>query len=156
MDTVDASLVAALRANGRASYAELGRLVGLSGPSIQERVRRLRERGIITGYRAMIDPSALGLGLTALVGIELSESASFDDVGADLEDVPEVEDCWFVAGDAAYVLKVRTSDVRGLERLLSRLMNVEGIARVRSSVVISTRFEGRQVEIPESQLVDSN
>lgn len=156
MDTVDANLVAALRANGRASYAELGRLVGLSGPSIQERVRRLRERGVITGYRATISPSALGLGLTALVGLVLSDTASFNEVGDRLEDVPEVEDCWFVASDEAYVLKVRTNDMAGLEALLGRLMRIAGVARVHSTLVISTRFEGRQVQLPQFEPAESN
>lgn len=146
MDTVDTSLVAALRANGRASYAELGRLVGLSGPSVQERVRRLEDRGVITGYRATVEPSALGLGLTALIGLVLSDSAGHEEVGARLEDVAEVEDCWFIAGDEAYMLKVRVADVEGLERLLGRLVRIEGVARTRTTLVISTRFEDRQVE----------
>ncbi|TDD69443.1 Lrp/AsnC family transcriptional regulator [Jiangella aurantiaca] len=153
MDTVDSSLVAALRANGRASYAELGRLVGLSGPSIQERVRRLEERGVITGYRATVNPAALGLGLTALIGLVLSDSAGHEEVGARLEDVAEVEDCWFIAGDEAYMLKVRVADVEGLERLLGKLVRIEGVARTRTTLVISTRFEDRQIEPARSELV---
>ena len=146
MDIVDAKLVEALLANGRASYAELARLVGLSGPSVQERVRRLEERGVITGYRASVDPSALGLGLTALIGLVLSDSVGHGEVGERLADVAGVEDCWFIAGDEAYMLKVRVPDVEGLERLLGDLVGIEGVARTRTTLVISTRFEGRTID----------
>ena len=80
MDSVDRQLVKALRSNGRASYAELGRLVGLSGPSVQERVRRLEDRGVVTGYHADVNAHALGLGVTALIGILLSDSTSHDEI----------------------------------------------------------------------------
>ena len=149
MDDVDVRLVAALRADGRASYAELGRLVGLSGPAVQERIRRLEERGVITGYRATVDSAELGLGVTALIGILLSDSAGHDEVGERLESVAEVEDCWFIAGDEAYMLKVRVPDVAGLERLLGELVRIDGVARTRTTLVLSTRWEGRQVAIAD-------
>ncbi len=69
MDAVDRQLIQALRENGRASYAELGRLVGLSGPSVTDRINRLEAAGVITGYRATVDAASLGLGVTALIGI---------------------------------------------------------------------------------------
>ncbi|HWM36984.1 MAG TPA: Lrp/AsnC family transcriptional regulator, partial [Streptomyces sp.] len=134
---------------GRASYAELGRLVGLSGPSIQERVRRLEERGVITGYRATVNPSALGLGLTALIGLVLSDSAGHEELGARLEDVPEVEDCWFIAGDDSFMLKARASDVDALETLIRRLSGTKGVSRTRTTVVLSTKWENRVGELPQ-------
>ena len=110
MDAVDRTLVEALRANGRATYAELARLVGLSGPSVTDRINRLEQAGVITGYRAAVDPSTLGLGVTALIGVLLSDAADLDDVARRLKDVPEIEDCWFVAGEESFVLKVRVAD----------------------------------------------
>jgi Lrp/AsnC family transcriptional regulator, leucine-responsive regulatory protein len=145
LDRVDHLLVEALRARGRESYAELARSVGLSGPTVQERVRRLEERGVIIGYAARIRPEALGLGVTALVGVLLSESASHDDVGNRLATVPEIEDCWFIAGDEAYILKVRVSDIEALEGLVGRLTRLKGVARTRTTVVLGTRWEGRLV-----------
>ena len=74
IDAVDQQLIGLLQENGRASYAELARQVGLSAPSVHERVGKLEAAGVITGYRAVVDPAQLGLGVTALVGVIESDS----------------------------------------------------------------------------------
>jgi Lrp/AsnC family leucine-responsive transcriptional regulator len=147
IDVTDRALVAALQADGRATWAELGRQVGLSAPSVQERVRRLESTGVITGYHASVDPATLGLGMVALVGIHQTDSADQDDVADQLELVPEVEDCWLVAGEETFVVKVRVADVDALERALRALRRVSGVARTRTTVVISTRWQGRPLPV---------
>ena len=149
MNITDAALIEALRANGRATWAELGRLIGLSGPSVQERVRRLEERGVITGYRAVVAPAAVGLGVSALIGVIQSDGARSEDVTAALEQVTEVEDCWFVAGDENFVVKVRAADIAALEQVVATLRHIDGVARTRTTVVLSTRWEGRPVPLPD-------
>ncbi|AEW95809.1 MULTISPECIES: Lrp/AsnC family transcriptional regulator [Streptomycetaceae] len=149
MDAVDRQLIQALRENGRASYAELGRLVGLSGPSVTDRINRLEQAGVITGYRATVNPAALGLGATALVGIQLSDAADHEDVAQRMRDLAEIEDCWFIAGDDSYMLKVRVRDVDGLEHTIRRLSGISGVARTRTTVVLSTKWENRVGELPE-------
>lgn len=143
LDGVDLSIVAALQANARIPYADVARSVGLSAPSVADRVKRLEQLGVITGYHAAVAPKALGLGVVALVGIEQTDDGEQDLIAAALEDVPEVEDCWFVAGDQSFVLKVRVADVDALERSLGRLRKIHGVARTRTTVVLSTRWEGR-------------
>jgi Lrp/AsnC family leucine-responsive transcriptional regulator len=144
VDDIDLQLVAALVADARTSYAELARTVGLSGPSVHERVRRLERSGVIRGYSADIDPHAVGLGVTALVGILQREGVEQDDLADALAQVAEVEDCWFVAGEEAFVVKVRVADVDALEHTLGVLRRTPGVARTRTTVVLSTRFEGRR------------
>jgi Lrp/AsnC family leucine-responsive transcriptional regulator len=148
MDAVDRQLIQALRENGRASYAELGRLVGLSGPSVTDRINRLEQAGVITGYRATVDPAALGLGATALVGIQLSDAADHEDVAQRMNDLEEIEDCWFIAGDDSFMLRVRVPDVDGLEHTIRRLSGIQGVARTRTTVVLSTKWENRVGELP--------
>jgi Lrp/AsnC family leucine-responsive transcriptional regulator len=143
VDDIDRRLIDALRANARTSYADLARLVGLTAPSVQDRLRRLENAGVVTGYHAAVAPAALGLGVTALVGIYQTDSAEQDDVATRLADVEEIEDCWFVAGDEAFIVKVRVRDVDALEHTLARLRRVRGVARTRTTVVLSTRWEGR-------------
>ncbi|WP_181764653.1 Lrp/AsnC family transcriptional regulator [Streptomyces albidus (ex Kaewkla and Franco 2022)] len=149
MDAVDRQLIQALRENGRASYAELGRLVGLSGPSVTDRINRLETAGVITGYRATVDARSLGLGVTALIGIQLSDATDHEDVAGRLRDLSEVEDCWFIAGDDSYMLKVRASDVDALETLIRRLSGTKGVSRTRTTVVLSTKWENRVGELPQ-------
>jgi Lrp/AsnC family leucine-responsive transcriptional regulator len=143
VDSVDRKIIAALRRNGRATYAELGRLVGLSASAVHERVGKLEATGVITGYHAVVDPSAVGLGVTALIGIHPTDTADNEDVAAALAELAEVESCYAVAGDDAFVVKVRVATVDQLEHTLGRLRRIDGVARTRTTVVLSTRFEGR-------------
>lgn len=144
MDDIDRRLVSALVADARISYAELARVVGLSAPSVHDRVRRLERDGVIRGYSADVSPAAIGLAVTALVGILQREGAEQDDLAEALAGIEEVEDCWFVAGEEAFVVKVRVADVDALEHTLGVLRRTPGVARTRTTVVLSTRFEGRR------------
>jgi Lrp/AsnC family leucine-responsive transcriptional regulator len=143
IDAVDRQLIDLLRANGRASYAELARQVSLSSPAVHERVGKLEAAGVITAYRAVVDPSAVGLDVTALIGV--IESDSVDDTGleAAMREVPGIEDCWRVAGSEGYVLKVRVTDIPALEATIDALNRIRGVARTRTTVVLSTKWEGR-------------
>ena len=143
MDDIDRALLAALRRDGRASWAELGRLVGLSGPSVTDRVARLEAAGVITGYHAAVDPGALGRSVAALVGVHLSDTSDQDAVTVAMQRLEEVEDCWFVAGEETFVVKVRVTDVSALEVTIRDLNAIRGVARTRTTVVLSTRFEDR-------------
>ena len=151
LDAVDRALVDALRTNGRMSYAELGRLVSLSGPSVTDRINRLEASGVITGYRAMVAPAQLGLTVTAMIGVLLSDSAELDDVAWRLRDVPEIEDCWFVAGEESYLLKVRAEAPEDLERIIGRITRIRGVARTRTTVALSTKWEGRPMPLGEPE-----
>jgi Lrp/AsnC family transcriptional regulator, leucine-responsive regulatory protein len=148
VDAVDRTLIESLRTNARASFAELARTVGMSGPSVAERVARLEQAGVITGYHAAVDSAALGLSVAALVGVHLSDTSDQDKVTAGLAALAEVEDCWFVAGDESFVIKVRVAGMPELEATLSRLRQIRGVARTRTTVVLSTKWENRATSTP--------
>jgi len=143
MDAVDRAILDALRANARATYAELARAVGLSAPAVHERVGKLEAQGVITGYHAAVAPESLGYSMSALVGVFLTDIANPDEVAEQLETLSAVEDCWFVAGEESFVVKVRVLDIAGLEQAIRAITQMRGVARTRSTVVLSTRFEGR-------------
>ena len=140
---MDRQLIDLLLANGRASYAELARQVGLSSPAVHERVGKLEAAGVITGYRAVVDPPSIGQGVTALIGV--IESDSVDDTGLEeaMRAMPGIEDCWRVAGAEGYVLKVRVTDIAALEATINALNRIRGVASTRTTVVLSTKWEGR-------------
>jgi len=144
MDDIDRQLLRALQEDARTSYADLARHVGLSAPSVHERVRKLERDGVLRGSHADVDPTAVGLGVSALVGLQQREGVDADDVVESLRRVEAIEDCWFVAGDEAFVVKVRVADLDALDRTLSVLRKVPGVTRTRTTVVLSTRFEGRR------------
>jgi Lrp/AsnC family leucine-responsive transcriptional regulator len=150
MDATDYQIVDLLRSNARLSYAELARQVGLSAPSVHERVGKLEAAGIIRGYRADVPPEAIGLGITALIGIVQQAETEIDDVVAALREVPEVESCYFLAGDESFLLKVRVGTMVELEQLIVRLSRIRGVARTRTTVALSTKWEGRPQPVPGS------
>ncbi|AXX34019.1 AsnC-family transcriptional regulator [Actinosynnema pretiosum subsp. pretiosum] len=140
---MDRQIIAALRENGRATYADLGRKVGLSASAVHERVGKLEATGVIVGYHAVVDPSSVGLGVTALISIHPTDTADDNEVALALAELTEVESCYRVAGDESFIVKVRVPTVDELERSLGALRKIPGVARTRTTVVLSTRFEGR-------------
>ena len=142
LDERDLEIVSALREDARATYADIAARVGLSASSVHERVRKLEAAGVITAYRAVVDPEALGLFVTALIAVTPLDPQQPDDLPERLADLPEVEDCLSVAGEANYILKVRTRSTNHLEELIRRLREKAGVS-TRTTIALSIPFEGR-------------
>ena len=143
MDATDLHLVELLRGNGRLSYAELARQVGLSAPAVHERVGRLEASGVIRAYRAEVNPEAIGLGVTALIGVAQAAGSDVDELIATLSGLPEVESCYFLAGEESFLLQARVGTIAELESLVVRLSHTRGVARTRTTIVLSTKWESR-------------
>ncbi|MGY1616474.1 Lrp/AsnC family transcriptional regulator [Geodermatophilus sp. SYSU D00691] len=139
---VDRALLAALARDGRASYTELAERVGLSVSAVHQRVRRLEQRGLITGYRATLDAKQLGLPLTAFVSITPIEAAQPDDAPARLAHLAAIEECHSVAGVESYILKVRVASPDALEALLQEIRAAANVT-TRTTVVLSSFYEHR-------------
>jgi Lrp/AsnC family leucine-responsive transcriptional regulator len=143
VDAIDRQLVELLRGNARLSYAELARQVGLSAPAVHERVGKLEATGVLRGYHADVDPEAVGLGVTALIGVVQDSSGDIEDVLHTLGGMPEIESCYFMAGEESFLLKARVATIAGLEQLIVRLNRTPGVSRTRTAVALSTKWEGR-------------
>jgi Lrp/AsnC family leucine-responsive transcriptional regulator len=144
LDDVDRALVQALREDGRATLAALATVTGLSQSAVQARVRKLEARGVITGYRAVVDLEAVGLPLTAFVEITPLDQSQTDDAPERLRALPGIEACYSVAGDANYLLLVRVPSPSALEDLLG-VIRREVRVSTRSTIVLRTYFDGRPV-----------
>ena len=143
MDAIDQRLVELLRGNARMSYAELARQVGLSAPAVHERVGKLETSGVLRGYHADVDPESVGLGVTALIGIVQDSTTEMDTLLGTLRDMPEIESCYFMAGEESFLLKARVGTMPELEQLIVRLNRTSGVSRTRTAIALSTKWEGR-------------
>ena len=143
VDAIDRNLLDLLRANARLSFAELARQVGLSAPAVHERVSKLEAAGVIRGYHADIEPHAIELGVTAIIGVVHDPAVDLDDVSAALRALPEAESCHFLAGEESYLLTVRVADLAELEELVVRLSRTPGVASTRTTIALSTTWESR-------------
>jgi Lrp/AsnC family transcriptional regulator, leucine-responsive regulatory protein len=146
LDERDAAIVAALQADARATYADIAAKVGLAASSVHDRVRKLESAGVIAGYRAVVDPPAVGLMVTALIAVTPLDPRQPDDLPDRFADFPEVEDCLSVAGEANYVLKVRTRSTTDLEDLIRRLRDRAGVS-TRTTIALSIPFEDRPLNL---------
>jgi Lrp/AsnC family leucine-responsive transcriptional regulator len=143
VDAIDRQLVELLRVNARLSFAELARQVGLSAPAVHERVGKLEAAGVLRGYHADVDPEAVGLGVTAIIGVVQDSSGDIDDVLEALGGMPEIESCYFMAGEESFLLKARVATIAALEQLIVRLNRTPGVSRTRTAIALSTKWEGR-------------
>ena len=142
LDDRDLDIIAALQDDARATYSEVGSRVGLSASTVHERVRKLEAQGVIRGYSAVVAPHALGLFVTALIAASPLDPRQPDDLPDRVAEFPEVEDCYSVAGETNYVLKVRTGTTAELEDLIRRLREKANVS-TRTTIALSIPFEGR-------------
>jgi Lrp/AsnC family transcriptional regulator, leucine-responsive regulatory protein len=142
LDQRDLDILTALQDDARATYADVARRVGLSSSAVHDRVRKLEQAGVIRGYRAVVDSAAAGLPVTALIAVTPFDPQQPDDLPERVAEFREVEDCYSVAGEANYILKVRTGSTSDLEDLIRRLREKGGVS-TRTTIVLSIPFEGR-------------
>jgi Lrp/AsnC family leucine-responsive transcriptional regulator len=139
LDAIGWQILEALQEDARIPFTELGRRVGLSAPAVAERVRRLEEAGIVTGYRAQVDLSRAGFPITAIM--RLTAEGDCQGVGNTIaREIPEVLECYRVTGTDDYIMKVAADSVPGLENLIDR---VSGYGSCITSLVLSTPLAGR-------------
>jgi Lrp/AsnC family transcriptional regulator, leucine-responsive regulatory protein len=144
LDDRDLAILKALQGDARATFAEIGSMVGLAASSVHDRIRKLEQSGAIRAYRADVDPQLLGLFVAALVSVMPLDPKQPDDLPDRVREFDEVEACHSVAGDENYILKVRTRTTSDLEEFLRRLREKAGV-QTRTTVVLSTPFENRPI-----------
>ncbi len=154
LDEIDLHILRLLRQDGRMSHAAIAKAVGLSGPAVHERVRKLEQSGVIAGYCAVLDPELLERPHVAFVMVTLSEGnefASDDPIVARICDEPDVLEFHRIAGEDCYLIKIRTSTNRAMEKLLRRIRSIRGVARTRTTIVLSTELERPTIEVPSDE-----
>lgn len=141
-DSVDASIVAEVSRDPRATLAQISERVGLSVSAVQARVRKLESNGIIAGYRAILNPEAVGKPLSAFIEITPLDPAQPDNAPELLEHLAAIEACHSIAGGASYMLFVRVATPRDLEKLIREVRTAASV-NTRTTVVLQTYYENR-------------
>lgn len=147
MESTDQQILALLARDGRMSYTDIGRATGLSTSAAQQRVRRLEARGLIDGYSARLNPSALGRNLTAFIALRSIDPKSDESVPDKVAGLAEVTACYSVAGDASYMLEAKVGTPAELDALLSRIRNGAQVT-TQTTVVLTTIFRDRPLVDP--------
>lgn len=139
MNEIDYKVLCALSKNGRITWSELAKELGISNPATADRVRRLEEQGVIKGYVARIEPFEVGCGITAFVGVTLEGPEYRPSFLQLVRELPEIQECHHVAGEDDYLLKIRCRDTRDLDRVISiHIKGLPGIVRTRTTIVMDT------------------
>jgi Lrp/AsnC family transcriptional regulator, leucine-responsive regulatory protein len=135
LDDVGWRILVELQEDGRVPFAELGRRVGLSTPAVIERVRRLEEAGIITGYHAAVDPARIGRGIVAVVRVQARPGETSASLGRVLANCPEVVEAHHITGDDCFSCKIHVGSVGELEHVIGELAQH---GRTTTSIVLSS------------------
>jgi len=146
LDAIDLQILNILQEHCRTSLAKLGKQVGLSAPSVQERVKKLEDSGIITGYHAAVDAKRLGKDITAFIGVSVNHPRMLEEFERTIQGLTDVLECHHVTGQHTLLLKIKTDNTASLERLIATIRSIAGVERTETMVVLSTHTE--RVQIP--------
>jgi Lrp/AsnC family leucine-responsive transcriptional regulator len=146
LDDLDWRILEALQENARITFSELGRRVSLTPPAVAERVRRMEDSGVITGYRVELDHARVGLPILAFVRLRAAGDVKCLELGERTKDIPEILECHRVTGEDSYIVKAAVRSVEHLERLVDDLMPY---AETVTSLVFSSPVTGRAIRPPE-------
>lgn len=152
LDEIDIKILKHLQRDGRAQRNRIAEMVGLSVPSVSERMRKLEDRKLIEGYYAVLNARKFHFDITAFIFVEVDSSAYYENFVNMANSDPEILECHSITGEGSHVLKVRTTDTSSFEQLLSRIQSWEGVKKTRSNLVLSSFKETRELPVSlESQ-----
>jgi Lrp/AsnC family transcriptional regulator, leucine-responsive regulatory protein len=150
LDDIDITILNQLQKNGRVRRNQLAEEVGLSVPSVSERMRKLEEKNLIEGYYSVLCPKSFGFDITAFIFVEVDGSDNYSSFVDKAVVEPEIMECHSITGDGSHFLKIRTQNTTSLEQLLSKLQSFPGVKKTRSNIVLSTFKETRELPIGAS------
>ncbi len=147
LDPTDIEILDILQDHCKTPLAKIGDQVGLSAPAVIERIKKLEEGGVITGYHATLDARKLGRDITAFIGVIVDQPVAMRDVEHQIDELPDVLECHHVTGGYTLLLKVKTANTQTLEELIAQLRSVRGVSRTETLVVLSTHREGLLLDL---------
>ncbi len=150
LDDIDLAILNHLQEDGRAQRNTIAELVNLSVPSVSERMRKLEERGLIEGYKAVLNSQKFKFDITAFIFVQVDGSEHYEEFVKNASAEKEVQECHSITGDGSHFLKVRTKNTSSFESLLSRIQSWKGVNKTRSNLVLSSFKETRFLPVEHS------
>ena len=155
MDAIDLKILDILQKDGRTSHSEIAKTVGLSAPSVGERIKKLESSGIIRRYVALLDPNKANRPITAFIAVSLDKPIHAKAFIQRIQELEDVLECFHVTGEMDYLLKVRTRSTSALESLISGdLRPLDGVVSTRTSVILSSPKEETRLGLALDDLTD--
>lgn len=154
VDEIDTKILELLQRDGRMKRSAVAEEVGLSVSAVSERMRKLRERGVIEGYRAVVDAKRLHLDITAFIRVSVDGSEHYPTFVSQVTEMEEVLELHSITGAGSHVMKVRTKNTTTLERFLSEIQAIPGVSRTTTSIALSSFKETRTVPVEPTELYD--
>ncbi len=154
LDEIDRNLVRELQVDAKISLKSVGAKVGLSAPAVMERVRKLEQAGVILGYYAHVNARSVGLDITAFIGVRVTDTQCIEEFEQWVVKVPQILECHHVTGGHTLLLKVKIHNTHALERLISRIRSLEGVAGTETMIVLSTHTERVQLALDAEEPSD--
>ena len=144
-DAIDLQILSILQEHGRIALTKLAEQVGLSAPSVIERVKKLEDLGVITGYHAAVDARTLGRDVAAFIGVSIGDPRTIGDFEQTVEQLDDILECHHVTGEHTVLLKIKTHNTATLESLIRTIRMIDGVIRTETMVVLSTHTERTQI-----------
>jgi len=151
LDEIDVTLLEILQKNGRTRRNDLAQAVDLSIPSVSERLRKLEESGVITGYTTYVDPKKVGKDITAFIIVTVDSSKHYPSFLDHAKSNDEILEIHSVTGTGTHLIKIRTENTSSLERLLSKIQAWSGVLNTTTSIVLTTMKETNKIKITKSK-----
>jgi Lrp/AsnC family leucine-responsive transcriptional regulator len=147
LDETDIQILKALQKDGRESASHIAEKVNVSVPTVTERIRKLQESGVILGFQTAIDPSSIGLDVSAIITIISGSSQYYKEVTIAAEETPEVVRCFSTTGNGSHMLYVVTKNSNTLEELLRKIQSWPGVVRTETQIILSSYKPGSTVPL---------
>ena len=147
LDETDIQILKTLQKDARESASHIAEKVNVSVPTVTERIRKLQENGVILGFQTAIDPSSIGLDVSAIITIISGSSQYYREVTIAAEETPEVVQCFSTTGNGSHMLYVVTKNSNTLEELLRKIQSWPGVVRTETQIILSSYKPGSTVPL---------
>ncbi|MFA7228820.1 MAG: Lrp/AsnC family transcriptional regulator [Melioribacteraceae bacterium] len=147
LDDLDLTILKKLQENGRTKRNELAEAIGLSIPSLSERLNKMEDRGIIRGYYAKVNRHEFGFDIMAFVSVIMDSSKNYEKFTDSVKKTPEILECHSILGEGSHILKVIVKETKDLELLLSKIQSWPGVTRTITSFVLSSIKESTSLPL---------